>query len=44
MTSDRKWIAGFSVGDTAGAPFGISGGWTTEAAEISPTDAPSRAV
>lgn len=43
MTSDTKRIAGLTLG-TGGAPFGISGGWTEEAAEISTTDPKSRSV
>src|SRR5688572_22617377 len=43
MVSDTKRIAGFTVG-TGGAPFGISGGWTAEAASITERNPASRAV
>jgi HK97 family phage major capsid protein len=44
MTSDIKTIAGLTHDDGRDAPFGISGGWTTAGAEITPDDAIVRAI
>lgn len=44
MTSDARTIAGFTVGTTAGEPFGIAGCWTAAGAEIDQTNAKTRAM
>jgi HK97 family phage major capsid protein len=44
MLSDTKTIAGLSHSDGTDAPFGISGAWTAEGAEITPDDPAVRSV
>jgi HK97 family phage major capsid protein len=44
MTSDTKQIAGFTHSNGTDAPFGISGGWTVEGAEITPDDPQARSI